>query len=704
MDSLTWRSRYRTCYVKGENANIEEDKRHELKSVHKQDPVEYLPRVAVKYINAFLNSEGGTIYFGVENDGCVSGVSLDRAERDACRLKLDNSLLVFQPQVDPDMWSMRFVPVVPPTGVQPVPDLFVIEITVRRGKGPIYFTNSQGKHRKAYVRQQASTSEMSESMIADRKAFGRATSLTLTARPKTLIGRDEELARISSFIKSACAHLVVVSLHGLPLVGKSSLAQQVLDDCRKEYPDLHCTVNFTGEKTPYITTSEAMMGVIRLMYPTAAPPRCETELVGLYQACFRGRRCVLFVENVGNAAQVAAVLPMHTAACVVLVTSRKDLLLDASLPSCACLSIRLGPLSLDSASKLLLSLVPSQQVDRATAEQIVKLCYNMPMPILFVASRINRSPLRTSAAEACLQDLRVLARGDSGGSGGRTAEFFFGGMLRPDELPADAAPLVVFPGSFDCTAAGSVLLQEEHEKTQEEYEKTQQTLQSLVDYSFLQYDPISSRYSQCDIVRALLLKHVQTKVPQQLVVWKQRYTRYYAKLLQRMAEIAPTGDLEELLGRLYADQTNLVQALQYAMEFKHDDLVGAMRKSRDALLEAAPRQLRTRVRHLLGESSSESPARLRPRRNGTRPTQRSPICKRGRSASPVHTNLAPALLSPPPRTHSVGRRWLPAEDETLSGSTATPPPAPTPDVSTMEIQTPSFLPINEDEPVEQLKL
>jgi len=41
-----------------------------------------------RYINAFLNTEGGTIYFGVRDDGVVLGAPLNRKARDSLRLNV----------------------------------------------------------------------------------------------------------------------------------------------------------------------------------------------------------------------------------------------------------------------------------------------------------------------------------------------------------------------------------------------------------------------------------------------------------------------------------------------------------------------------------------------------------------------------------------------------------------------------------------
>ena len=85
------------------------------------------------------------------------------------------------------MWEVQFVPVRPAPEANFIPNTFVVEIAVQKGRAPIYFTNEKGKvqtcncykftskNAKAYVRRTGSISEMSRNTIEERKAMGRAT-------------------------------------------------------------------------------------------------------------------------------------------------------------------------------------------------------------------------------------------------------------------------------------------------------------------------------------------------------------------------------------------------------------------------------------------------------------------------------------------------------------------------------------------------
>jgi hypothetical protein len=61
-----------------------------------------------------LNTDGGTIYFGVEDDGYIAGIHIGRKERDLLRLRIDAAISAYRPQVDPDIVKVDFVPVLFP--------------------------------------------------------------------------------------------------------------------------------------------------------------------------------------------------------------------------------------------------------------------------------------------------------------------------------------------------------------------------------------------------------------------------------------------------------------------------------------------------------------------------------------------------------------------------------------------------------------
>jgi hypothetical protein len=68
---------------------------------------------AQKYVNAFLNSDGGVLFHGISDSGRVIGLPFDRKMKDMVRVRMDAAINAFRPQVDPDLWRLRFLPVIP---------------------------------------------------------------------------------------------------------------------------------------------------------------------------------------------------------------------------------------------------------------------------------------------------------------------------------------------------------------------------------------------------------------------------------------------------------------------------------------------------------------------------------------------------------------------------------------------------------------
>ena len=77
-------------------------------------PVKRIADYCGKYINAFLNTNGGVCYFGIDDDGVVYGVHLSRSDRDAIRLHVDGIVESFWPAVDTRTCAIVFVPVADP--------------------------------------------------------------------------------------------------------------------------------------------------------------------------------------------------------------------------------------------------------------------------------------------------------------------------------------------------------------------------------------------------------------------------------------------------------------------------------------------------------------------------------------------------------------------------------------------------------------
>ena len=97
----------RRPYHIGETVEIEETILHEFKGFKHIAPSDVFRTICDRtkeYANAFLNGEGGTFYFGIEDNGVVTGVELGRKERDDVQRRLGQIVKEFYPAVDPSLW------------------------------------------------------------------------------------------------------------------------------------------------------------------------------------------------------------------------------------------------------------------------------------------------------------------------------------------------------------------------------------------------------------------------------------------------------------------------------------------------------------------------------------------------------------------------------------------------------------------------
>uniref|UniRef100_A0A8C5RH61 Schlafen like 1 n=1 Tax=Laticauda laticaudata TaxID=8630 RepID=A0A8C5RH61_LATLA len=136
------------AFIGGETRNVE----------FKQGSGEYLTTTLKhhlrKYTCAFLNSEGGSLFVGVEDNGLVRGVKCDHKEEDRIRLLTDSLLKTFKPQVFPTAYTLSFVPVIKAedTGIF----LKVIRLSVHPPKPhaePLLYETDQGE---VYLRRDGS--------------------------------------------------------------------------------------------------------------------------------------------------------------------------------------------------------------------------------------------------------------------------------------------------------------------------------------------------------------------------------------------------------------------------------------------------------------------------------------------------------------------------------------------------------------------
>lgn len=125
-------------FVRGSIFAQEEGDRWEFKTVSSGNVCKSIANQVTKYAVGFMNRYGGTMLFGVADDGTVEGVSIQRNQRDELDRLVKAALLTITPAVPLGEFTIEFRPVVGAANV--LPDCYVVELKIPVGKADeMYF-------------------------------------------------------------------------------------------------------------------------------------------------------------------------------------------------------------------------------------------------------------------------------------------------------------------------------------------------------------------------------------------------------------------------------------------------------------------------------------------------------------------------------------------------------------------------------------
>ena len=140
-DNLTDPTQIR--FVQDQPVPFEETRLYEFKEVKGKNPTGSITNTADEYAVAFLNSEGGRIFWGVRNsDRITVGVTLNEPKRDDVRRKVSEKLGSIDPPISVEDWQLEFHQIYSLHG-ETIEDLWVVELLTSPSKErDIFYTNS----------------------------------------------------------------------------------------------------------------------------------------------------------------------------------------------------------------------------------------------------------------------------------------------------------------------------------------------------------------------------------------------------------------------------------------------------------------------------------------------------------------------------------------------------------------------------------
>jgi hypothetical protein len=105
-----------------------------------------------RYACGFLNSEGGTLYLGVNDNGIVLGIKANASLEETLRQDIDFAIGLIEPDVEKAAYSVNFARIMETNG-DFAPDLKVLEICVKPKVAPI---NRHSYNGVVYIRRDGS--------------------------------------------------------------------------------------------------------------------------------------------------------------------------------------------------------------------------------------------------------------------------------------------------------------------------------------------------------------------------------------------------------------------------------------------------------------------------------------------------------------------------------------------------------------------
>ncbi|KAL0230027.1 hypothetical protein PCE1_003591 [Barthelona sp. PCE] len=557
-----------SSFIYGSRIDVEEDKHHEFKAVQNTRKLRAtVSKLANHYVCAFLNGDGGKIYFGVEDDGNILGVPLSIKQRDDVRLAIDGEINRFLPQVDPFLYTTEFVPVI---RHNPKLQTFVVVITVRKGTAPIYMTNSFGGG-SAYIKRDGGIKKATQDFISSRIRFGRSlpySHLLLDGKTFDCFGRERETHEVLEFLEQSRTRVKLVTITGLPFIGKTFFAHHVCGTLKKEFGTKKLAINMKGAAAEYRSSHDAKKSILRgLQIRNEAkfdPSFMDDDgnIDFLYNSIFDDGTTVLVIENCSREHLIQDMLPNDIKGrAVIIVTSRRRV--DPRFPRVDVHNLVLEPLPPAASTRLFRSIAP--RVNSSQAVKFTRLLGGLPAAIVSLASLINRK--QGIPIDFFLEQLQESTKSKIDLA--LPSEIRSSLEILPDTIIQALRLVSVFPASFTASFFFDMyhMLPEEWKIRDEEGQmvKPYFLLGDLVETNLLQHHAPTSRYIPHELLRDYGLSTIN---PRTLSVMKVAFVKVFSDYISGYLK------KKKISGIIHADSTNLEYVFKLAKEINHFDLEG----------------------------------------------------------------------------------------------------------------------------------
>ncbi|WP_067793688.1 AfsR/SARP family transcriptional regulator [Actinomadura formosensis] len=207
---------------------------------------------------------------------------------------------------------------------------------------------------------------------------------------RAFAGRDAELRQLLDMVPSARepgSGVTVISLDGMPGVGKTALAVRLAHRLAERFPDgqIFLELHAHDARRDPVDPAEALDTLLRMIgVPATRVPRTLGERAALWRSQLASSRAILVLDDAAGHDQVRPLLPA-SAGCLVIVTSRRRLTgLHDSFP------LSLDVLPVRDAAALFTGIAGAGRArGGADVTAVVERCGRLPLAVLMAASRLR---------------------------------------------------------------------------------------------------------------------------------------------------------------------------------------------------------------------------------------------------------------------------------------------------------------------------
>ena len=393
----------------------------------------------------------------------------------------------------------------------------------------------------------------SKSMLPDehhRSDVIRAT-WQLPADPADFVGREEMMNDlIFEFTKKENEPgAIIVGLHGMGGIGKTSIAIRLAHRIADQCPDGHIFIDLHGDQSNPRSVEDVMRHVIRTFEPHVLLPPEKEQLAILYRHVLHDRRALIVLDNVADKSQVKSLIPPGN--CRLVVTSRNEF----SLPGC--IRRQVDQLSLQEATQLV-----ELKCRRALphARELAESCACHPLALSCALEALDAMTLSPDDYIEHLSDVRnrmALTDGERSVEAVIQASYE---LLDPD-LQRRFRHLGVFRSNFVRSAAAAMW-------EMPDGPDVGLTLSHLKQMSLVLFDATHGRYRLHDLIR----EFVRLQTDCDLSELRKRHAEHFslANRLPAAKGISFADEPSIRKSQLISERENIEYAFEWVREHQED--------------------------------------------------------------------------------------------------------------------------------------